>query len=230
MAGTYLKDGEDFGPKHFPKDFGFGKSSEATPSVNKPHHSKPTHADGHQGDSHHLSHEGAPEGEGYAKGGHHEGHHMHPHGHHVTHVEHGEHGVIMHHAHGGMTVHHHDGHVTHHHHDGSEAHHAEGGSHEGPGEGTYLEEKARGGGMPGMRPHLPRGMQPKAERMHSPINTPPRPPSRNPTARNSMPGDAMPYGVEPSAEPDMAGSGQGIPQLHKGGKSHKARGGHHKNY
>ena len=175
-------------------------------------------------------HEGGVE---YAKGG----HHMHPHGHHIVRVEHNPatgH-VVHHHAHGGMTIHHPDGHVSHHHHDGSMAHHAHGGAHH-PGEGTMVEkmmaakavhqhedqehegdhshlELARGG-----MPRLPKGMKPAMARDHSPINRPPRPPHRNPSPRNEMPGGRMAMGVQPSAEPDETdGLGDGTPQMRGGG-------------
>lgn len=72
---------------------------------------------------------------------------------------------------------------------------------------------ARGG-----RAKLPRGMKATALQAHSPINTPPRNPTRTTTPRNIMPGGAMAYGVQPSSEPNQAGSEQGIPQLKDGGK------------
>lgn len=74
--------------------------------------------------------------------------------------------------------------------------------------------KARGG-----RARLPTGMKAKALQRHSPINTPPRNPTRTTTPRNIMPGGQMAYGVQPSSEPDRAGSGQGIPQLSNGGRA-----------
>lgn len=141
--------------------------------------------------------------------------------------------IVEHHAMGGHTVHHSDGREEHHdhegrmtirhpdgsmdHHDSSEyVHRAKGGAmHEG------TENYARGG-MAGERARLPRGMKPTAERPHSPINTPPRNPNLTTSPRNAMPGGQMPYGVEPSAEPDDAGSdqsgmGAGMPGMKKGG-------------
>ena len=117
MAVSYLKDGEDFGTSHFPRDFGFAGSADGTGKGD--HHpgrerdaankSKPTRVKGHQG-HHHSGHEGAPEGELYSKGG-----HVHPHGHKVVEVEHHEDGsVTHHHAHGGFSHHGVDGEVTHH--------------------------------------------------------------------------------------------------------------------
>ena len=84
---------------------------------------------------------------------------------------------------------------------------------------------ARGGRMAS----LPRGMKPTVERHHSPIgrempiNKPPRDPNRTTTPRNAMPEGQMGYGVEPSAEPDAAGSEQGIPQMRHGGHSRHRR-------
>lgn len=94
-------------------------------------------------------------------------------------------------------------------------------NHEHGGEHTDLH-LARGG-MAGMRTRLPRDMRPAAARQHSPIETPPRDPKLTTTPRNQMSGGEMPYGVEPSAEPDMAGSEQGIPQMRRGGRAHHNR-------
>lgn len=80
------------------------------------------------------------------------------------------------------------------------------------GEGDRMG-KARGG-----RATLPKAMKAKALQSHSPINTPPRNPTTTTTPRNIMPGGAMAYGVQPSSEPAVAGSGQGIPQLADGGR------------
>lgn len=80
------------------------------------------------------------------------------------------------------------------------------------GEGDRIG-KARGG-----RATLPKAMKAKALQSHSPINTPPRNPTTTTTPRNIMPGGAMAYGVQPSSEPAVAGSGQGIPQLADGGR------------
>lgn len=82
---------------------------------------------------------------------------------------------------------------------------------------------------------LPRSMTPMAERHRSsigsgagpgmsPVEKPPRNPTMSTSPRNSMPGGQMGYGVEPSAEPDQAGSEQGIPQMKRGGHH---RGRHH---
>jgi hypothetical protein len=187
------------------------------------------HPDGHV--THHH-HDGSPvqhEAHGGAM------HHLHPHGHHVVRVEHHADGrVLHHHAHGGHTVHHPDGHISHHHADGTPAHMAAGGGM-GHGDGTYVNDGAAehhrrhgmvadtdGDGMAmGGRTRLPRSMIPPAERRRSPIETPPRNPMHTTSPRNSMPGGQMGYGVEPSAEPDMAGSDQGIPQMKRGGR-HRA--------
>jgi len=80
-------------------------------------------------------------------------------------------------------------------------------------DGSSDDGMARGG-----RTRLPRGMKPPAMQTHSPINTPPRNPTKTVTPRNIMPGGAMAYGVQPSSEPDAAGTDQGIPQLKNGGK------------
>lgn len=95
-------------------------------------------------------------------------------------------------------------------------------NHEHGGEHTDLK-LAGGGGFPHMRPRLGPAMRPKAEKMHSPINTAPRNPGRTTTPRNAMPGGQLGYGVEPSAEPDQAGADQtGIPQMRRGGhKKHE---------
>lgn len=80
--------------------------------------------------------------------------------------------------------------------------------------------KLAGGGM---RPSLPRGMRPVAARHHSeignemPINKPPRNPNHTMSPRGEMPGGVMGYGNQPSAEPDDAGSEQGISGMRKGG-------------
>lgn len=212
------------------------------------------HPDGHM--SHHH-HDGSPVAH-MAHGG--AESHMHPHGHHVVHVEHHSDGrVVHHHEHGGHSVHHMDGRITHHHEDGSPAlligvaaprgiehqhdeseyvHRARGGhmapekkmiksairqhdehEHGGAHEDIHL---ARGGAA-GKHVRLPRGMKPVGERMHSPIETPPRNPNLTTTPRNEMSGGQMPYGVEPSSEPDMAGSDQGIPQLAHGGRMKRHR-------
>ena len=157
----------------------------------------------------------------------HEGHTMaHPHGHHVVEVEHVGDGEIHHHAHGGYTHHHGDGSVTHHDMQGMIArgiHEHE--NHEHHGEHTDI--KVARGGMPVPHVRLPRAMKASELRPHSPIgmprgnvNNPPRNPMHTPSMRNTMEGGQMGMGVEPSAEPDMAGSDQGIPQLKRGGGAH----------
>lgn len=90
-------------------------------------------------------------------------------------------------------------------------------NHEHGGEHTDLH--LAGGGFMHARPRIGKAMRPKAESMHSPINTTARNPNRMTSPRNLMPGGEMNYGVEPSAEPDTAGSDQtGIPQLRRGGR------------
>jgi hypothetical protein len=75
------------------------------------------------------------------------------------------------------------------------------GGHAGAGGSSH--EYAIGG-----RARLPRGMRPQAARPRSPVgHTPPMTAARMPTPRNPAPGGAMGMGVEPSAEPDVAGPG-----------------------
>lgn len=118
MTMKHLKDGEDFGPSHFSKDFGFHGSAEGTgKGEHHPgaHKSKPQREHGKKS-SGHIGHEGheMQEHDVYAGGGH--AAHMHPHGHHVVDVEHCADGsVVHHHAHGGHSVHHASGEITHHH-------------------------------------------------------------------------------------------------------------------
>lgn len=177
------------------------------------------HADGHM--THH-NHDGSP-AQAMAQGG--GASHMHPHGHHVTDVEHRSDGkIVHHHSHGGHSVHHADGRITHH--DASGAPVMAQGGGMGQQDGTYVNGGAaehherHGGGMAhGGRARLPRAMTPVSERRRSPIETPPRNPGISTSPRNNMPGGQMPYGVEPSAEPDQAGSTQGIPQMKHGGKA-----------
>lgn len=247
-----LGENQDFGKSEFGSDeaksFGFTGSAEGYdehPAAPPFAGSKPTdngkhfenYAEGGE------VHEGEP---------HHKMAHHHPHGHHVTHVEHGPHGTIMHHAHGGYTHHHPDGGVSHHHHDGQPVHHmAHGGHHPGEGtflarahggdmeqdramvaKGVHQHEDhehhgehtdlhlAQGGGA--RHPHIPSSEKPLGGRGHSPINTAPRNPMRNPSSRNAMPGGQMGYGVEPSAEPDVAdGGGEPTPMAHGGKAPHK---------
>lgn len=170
----------------------------------------------------------------------------------VHHHEHGGHS--MHHADGRVTHHDHSGAMVDHRAGGSAGTYARGGpagrptagdqaadkrlvakgirqheDHEHGGEHTDLE-LARGGGIPGMKARLPRGMMPKAARSHSPIGSgrspierPPRNPAMTTSPRNTYSGGEMGYGVEPSAEPDTAGSEQGIPQLRGGGRAKRGR-------
>lgn len=221
-----LPEGQDFDHTMYDKNFGFSGSAQGYDnkgSANPPFAaSKPTdngmnfqnYAEGGAvGGSAHT----------YAEGGKVKGHPM---GHHVTHVTHdpATNAVMMHHAHGGFTMHHPDGGISHHGADGQPAM-ATGGGGDHPGEGTFLE-RARGG-----RAHMPpphkKPMQqamPK-ERATEPDDTAPRNPMRNPSRRNAMPGGQMPYGVEPSAEPDVAGSGQGIDDMPSSDSPAMARGG-----
>ncbi len=90
--------------------------------------------------------------------------------------------------------------------------------------GPGMSEKYARGGFTGDRPSLPRGMKPHAARRHSeigsemPMNKPPSNPNLSTGPRNTMPGGKMGLGVEPSAEPDMAGSEQGITGMKHGGQ------------
>lgn len=74
------------------------------------------------------------------------------------------------------------------------------------------QKYARGG-----KTRLPATMRPAIAKKHSPVETPPRNPNQTTTPRNRMSGGVMPYGVEPSSEPMVAGSTQDIPQLRSGG-------------
>lgn len=203
------------------------------------------HRDGkvthHHADGHVIHH---------AMGGHHPGAamHTHPDGHQVSHVESHHDREIHHHAHGGYTVHHDDGRITHHSHDGTPVGHAMGGTahtyarggdvaqdkalvvkgvhqhedHEHHGEHTDLHLARGGMPMPGRRPRVhkpPMAKSPLTE--DSALNRPPRRPEMSTTPRNEMSGGEMPYGVQPSSEPDLAGSEQGIPQLRHGGRMPK---------
>lgn len=164
----------------------------------------------------------------------------------IHHHEHGGHTV--HHTDGRITHHMSDGSPAHMAHGGIEGmhdsseyvHRARGGGieaekglikkafrehenaeHHGEHEDLHLAR----GGYAGKAASLPRGMKPAASRHHSPIgsempvNKPPRNPGMTTSPRNAMPGGQSPYGVEPSAEPDMAGSDQGISQLRRGGRA-----------
>lgn len=95
--------------------------------------------------------------------------------------------------------------------------HAKGGSHHDSAEHEDVPGYAMGNMVrrPMMHPgHAGAGM---------PMNRPPMNPKFTPSARNAMPGGQMGMGVQPSSEPDMAGSEQGIPQLAHGGR-HKRKG------
>jgi hypothetical protein len=175
------------------------------------------HQDGHI--THH-NHDGS---EAYAEGGEASMGQMHPHGHGVTRVDHRADGaVVHHHDHGGHTVHHADGRITHHLADGRPASMAMGGI-EGMHDSSEYVHRARGG-FAGDPVRVPRSMKPMASRHRSPIgsdmpiNKPPRNPTLTTSPHNAMPGGQMAYGVQPSAEPDMAGSEQGIPQMKRGGR------------
>ena len=200
------------------------------------------HSDGHI--THHT-HDGSPAHHMAGGSAHTYAHgssvHSHPHGHHVTHVETMRDGGEMHHhAHGGHSIHHADGRVTHHdargghigHGDPDAAqdramvskgvHQHEAHMHKGEHE-TDLH-LARGGmaNLPGMgmrhkKPHKPK-LPGGALNEGSALNRPPRNPQNTTTPRNAMPGGQMGMGVEPSAEPDVAGSEQGIPQMSHGGR------------
>lgn len=224
MAIKHLRDGQDFGPSHFPKDFGFHGSADG---VGRPHVKA---RGGHMAEEPKQETRSlVPGGGDYARGG---GAmvHTHPQGHDVTHVESCPVGEIQHHAHGGYTIHHEGGQITHHHADGMMAQHGvdpdaaqdkamiskaigQHETHEHEGEHTDLH-LARGG-----LGRLPPHMRPPGMRRHSPIETPPRDPAITTTPRNRFPAGQMAYGEEPSAEPDVAGSEQGIPQLRHGGRA-----------
>lgn len=232
-----LKDNEDFGASHFAaeKDFGFTGSSEGYDE----HPVAPPFAGSRPSSGPHTSRETTPQ---FAKGG-----AMHPHGHKVIRAEHQHDGsVIMHHAHGGFTTCHADGGMTHHgadgehimaqggyargghHHDSSEFAHRHRGMKEGSAEEEATESPsfeakedgmARGGHR---RPHMPPGVhKPRMASEHSPINSAPRNPMRTPTMRNQMPAGEMGMGVEPSAEPDVAGADQAGAPFRRGGHARK---------
>ncbi len=184
----------------------------------------------------HGGHDGGPPDSksAFAHGG-----NAHPHGHHVVHVEqHPDGSVVMHHGHGGMSVMHADGHMSHHDHTGAIVHAAHGGAQHHQDASTYVGQLQRGlegakaheaaegehlatggtageygmGGRAGMHPRLPRGMKPAAGRARSPIGGPPV------ARRNPTPNAGMGMGVEPSAEPDVAGTLPGAPAMRKGGR------------
>lgn len=95
--------------------------------------------------------------------------------------------------------------------------------HDHPGEKETKMRLAPGGRM-----RTPRKMEPAAMKTRTelgggmPVNKPPRNPARTTSPRNSMPGGQMGYGVEPSAEPDVADSDQGISGMSKGGHRRRA--------
>lgn len=207
------------------------------------------HADGHVTHHHHdgkevhaaeggaMHHHMHPHGHGVVRVEHHADgrvvHHHHHGGHTVHHMD----GRITHHHEDGSPVHMMHGGMEHMHDpEGEYVHRAKGGdvaqdkamvrkgirqheTHEHGGEHTDLHLR-RGGGI-GMTAPLPRGMRPHVAHHTSPVNTAPRNPNMTTTPRNAMPGGEMGYGVEPSAEPDMAGSDQGISQMHKGGRARR---------
>lgn len=181
----------------------------------------------HDGRVTHHHHDGSPV---HAASGGHMGAHMHPHGHHVAHVEHREHdgAVVHHHHHGGHSVHHPDGRITHHHQDGSPVHSMHGGMeqmHDHEGEYAHgghardsmrhpdaaqdrhlikemITKHDRGEHLAtGGRARLPHGMKPPGMHPHSPIETPPRKPQMTRSPTNQMAGGVMPYGSQPSDEP-----------------------------
>jgi hypothetical protein len=169
--------------------------------------------------------------------------HHHAHGGHTEHHPDGK--RIEHHADGGRTVHHISGEVEHH--DGStyvgrhgmhEEGYAHGGHHEDPDaaqdkamikkafrqhenaehHGEHEELHLARGGVPNERPRFPRSMRPRAESLHSPINTPPRNPKTSRTQPNMMPGGEMAYGVQPSDEAGgMAGPDESMTSMAHGG-------------
>lgn len=281
-SGIESDAGHDRGPKHVAEpdvagergDYAHGGGVHEHPHGHKPVHNEHRH-DG--ATVHHHAHGGhsVHHPDGHVTHHHHDGsevrhmahggeamHHLHPHGHHITHVEHRSDGAVLHHhEHGGHTVHHPAGHISHHHEDGTPVHLAQGGmpdpydglmsnrptmrhggearsdmaqdkalvrkaigqheNHEHDGEHTDLH--LRRGGI-AQTATLPRGMRPAAARHHSPVgqasNRAPRNPNLTRTPRNEMAGGEMPYGIEPSAEPDMMGQDQtGVTSMHKGGRA-----------
>ena len=72
----------------------------------------------------------------------------------------------------------------------------------------------------GERPRVPRAMRPRAMARKTPFGQPGKP-EKTVTPRQSPSDGSMPYGVEPSAEPDVAGSDQDIPQLRGGGRARR---------
>lgn len=240
-APRFAADEDTRGPKHVAESVEEGEGGEdyAHGGHAKHHMAK----GGHEMHAHHKHPHGhhVVHVEHHAQGGmiHHHAHggytHHHPDGSVSHHMAHG--GCIAHHAHGGHMAHggeeHHDGTYV-----GKMAHGghhmAHGGKHPDEAEDRALFGKmiAEHEGKPhhenhlarGGMPRLPRGMKPKMEQHHSPINTPPRNPNTNTTPRNAMPGGEMGYGVQPSSEPMDAGADQGIPQMAHGGHRRHHRG------
>ena len=149
MTRRDLPPGQDFfdtksGGDHFGemKEFGFGPS---IAGYEKHQAAPPFAAD--------EAEKGPGGPQPYAKGG---TAHVHPHGHHIVHVEQQHDGsVVHHHAHGGYSVHHADGHVSHHAKGGMEVGHgghmAHGGmrhmAHEGHPHGHKVEHTSMHDGM-----------------------------------------------------------------------------------
>lgn len=156
----------------------------------------------------------------------------HPHGHAVTHTERMNDREIMRHSHGGFTAQYDDGRPpTHHDADGTPVYHA-GASSDYRRGGAVKGHKAHKGtghkpnktSMPLQQP-LPVAQAapapaPKARKASAePSNQPPRDPLRSPSPTNQMPGGVEPYGVQPSAEPDVSQGTPGGAPMKKGGKA-----------
>ena len=186
-----VPDGQDFGAEHFAqeKDFGFSGSAQGYDSAGSA--SPPFSADRPTdvGENFQTYAKGCKVGMG------------HPMGHEITSVRHDPStGAVVHqHAHGGYTMHHPDGNVTHHSAEGQNLAHGGRMAHLG-GAGTHVSQMAH------LNQHA---SKPPSER-------PPRNPSRSVSTPNEMPGGQMPYGVQPSAEPD---ADDGAPQLARGGRA-----------
>lgn len=169
--------------------------------------------------------------------------HRHSHGGHS--VEHAD-GGMTHHLHDGTPLEHmsHGGGMENMHDSSEYAHRARGG-HTDTGEDKAMDDRqdkamikkafsqhdkdlhggeheelhlARGG----RHVPLPHGMRVAQARHRSPIGMPVNRAPRNPNTSTSMPNDMaggqMAYGNQPSSEPDVAGSEQGIPQMNRGGR------------
>ena len=188
---------------------------------------------------------GHEESDHFAHGGEVGGHHKmssvhtHPHGHEVTHVSHGHDGSeIHHHSHGGYTIHHSAGGVSHHDREGfspemqtlehSQAY-KHGGRAEHEGHGDLEQDKSMI--KKAFRQHDQHEHGGAKEEIALARGGMPRPsfgtkqPRSTPTPRNARPaGGQVPYGEEPSAEPDVAGSDQGGMQGLKHGGRPRRRG------